>query len=246
MTVEQKPLPGKLEARVRTLASPDARVEIYWCRLDDDAALAATLEPCLSAPEKARAERFGTDALRRRYVIGRATLRALLARRLGIDAASVAIARGRRGRPRLGDGGDLDFNVSHTAGVLLAALASGVTVGVDVERMDRAIRTEGIARRCLAPREQAAIGGLAPDAARRSVLQRWTCKEAMSKATGDAMSAPFRRLDVDLHPLRLAAGPPPYDPADWVLHALPAEGHFATLALWSRAPVMSASTAGPD
>jgi len=246
VTLEQNPLPGNVAGRVRRLASPDPRVSVYACDLGEDAALAVALAGWLSPAEQLRAARFGTDALRRRYVLGRGTLRALLARQLGVEPASVVIARGRRGRPRLGTPADLDFNVSHTAGVLIAALAHGITVGVDVERIDRAINTQGIARRCLAPAEQAVVATLAPDDARRDVLQRWTCKEAMSKATGDAMSAPFRKLDVTLRPPQLKGGPPPYVPQDWTLHAIALDGHYVTLAAWSRAPVAPPSTARPD
>jgi hypothetical protein len=56
----------------------------------------------------------------------------------------------------------------------------------------------------------------------------------MSKATGDALSAPFRRLCVDIGPaLRLADGLPPYDPAAWQLLpvAMPC-GFLGTVALW--------------
>jgi len=237
VTLEQNPLPGNLDARVRPLHSPDPRVELFWCAIDDDVALAERLAGWLSAAEQARAARFGTDALRRRYVIGRATLRALLGRRLNVTPQAVVIARGRRGRPRLAVPGPLDFNVSHTRGVLLAGIAEDVTIGVDVEHADRAINTEGIARRCLAPAEQAVVATLDAERARRDVLQRWTCKEAMSKATGDAMSAPFRKLDLEwrTHPV-LVAGPAPYLPPEWLLRALPVDGHFATLALWSGRP----------
>jgi 4'-phosphopantetheinyl transferase len=237
VTLEQNPLPGNLNGRVRRLPSPDPRVEVFWCTLEDDAALATSVAAWLSAEEQARAARFGTDALRRRYVIGRATLRALLGRRLRVPPGAVVLARGRRGRPRLAAAGTLDFNVSHTRGVLLAGIADGITIGVDVEHAARTINTEGIARRCLAPAEQAVMAALDTEGARRDVLQRWTCKEAMSKATGDAMSAPFRRLDLELrdHPV-LVAGPPPYVPADWTLRALPVDGYFATLALWSGRP----------
>jgi len=246
VTLEQNPLPGNLAGRVRELRSPDARIAMYACDLSDAPALADALAAWLSPAESLRARRFGSDALRRRYVLGRATLRALLGHRLGIEPDAVALARGRRGRPCLAASSGLDFNVSHTAGILVAALANGVTVGVDVERDDRLINTRGIARRCLAPAEQAVVASLDPEAARRDVLQRWTCKEAMSKATGDAMSAPFRALDVALDPTALRAGPPPYVPEQWTLHAIPLDGHFVTLAAWSRAPVAPASTARPD
>jgi 4'-phosphopantetheinyl transferase len=237
VTLEQKPWPGNLGTRVRALASPDARIELFWGDLAPDAGVAAMLSAWLSPDERTRAARFGTDALRERYVIGRGTLRAALGRRVGVPPEAVGIARGRRGRPQLRDHRDLDFNVSHTDRVMLIAIAHGPTVGVDVERRDRVINTTGIARRCLTDPERRALAELADDDARRRVLQLWTCKEAMSKATGDAMSAPFARLDVAHAPgLRLCDGPPPYVPDAWALHEIAApEAFFATLAVWSPA-----------
>jgi hypothetical protein len=56
----------------------------------------------------------------------------------------------------------------------------------------------------------------------------------MSKATGDALSAPFSRLDVDLRGgPRLVDGPAPYQPSCFELRraAVPS-GHIGTVALW--------------
>lgn len=71
-------------------------------------------------------------------------------------------------------------------------------------------------------------------ARRRRFLQLWTCKEAMSKATGDALTAPFRDIDVTVDDgPRLIAGPPPYLADRWRLisAAVPSE-LIATVALW--------------
>jgi phosphopantetheinyl transferase len=75
------------------------------------------------------------------------------------------------------------------------------------------------------------------------VLRLWTCKEAMSKATGDGLAAPFRALDVSNEgPPRVRDGPAPYRPADWQLHALEAPaGYLATLALWLVRPRLAAA-----
>ena len=71
---------------------------------------------------------------------------------------------------------------------------------------------------------------------RRRILRLWTCKEALAKATGDAMSAPFGRLDIATDPtLKLVDGPPPYDAGDFELFAAAVpDGYLATIALWRR------------
>ena len=74
-----------------------------------------------------------------------------------------------------------------------------------------------------------------PEAGREHFLRLWTCKEAMSKATGDGLSAPLSRLSVSASAdtLRLDDGPPPYVPADWRLIAVEVPNtHVATAALW--------------
>ncbi len=73
---------------------------------------------------------------------------------------------------------------------------------------------------------------LEPEARRLAFLRTWTCKEAMSKATGDGLSAPFRAIDVVVgESLALVAGPPPYAPPGWSLTAVevPAD-YIASLA----------------
>jgi len=118
-------------------------------------------------------------------------------------------------------------------GVALA-LPAGARIGVDVERRDRSLAADRLARKFLSPQEQALLRGLDADRRRLRFLRTWTCKEAMSKATGDGLVAPFARLTVDVDTgIALIAGPPPYAPEAWRLHAIavPA-GFFATLAVW--------------
>ena len=110
----------------------------------------------------------------------------------------------------------------------------GMRIAVDVEHSQRRVNDDGLSRKFLSEREREALAPLAAEARRRGFLRLWTCKEAMSKATGDALAAPFRQLDVSRNGgLALVAGPPPYHPADWTLHALDMPDEFlATVALW--------------
>lgn len=225
----------------RAIARVAGGIGLWWCTLDRSPEDTDRLAEWLSAAESARAARFGSEMLRRRWIAGRASLRWVLGKLLGVAPVAVAIRRGTRGRPELA-GVDiaLDFNVSHTDGVALIGTSVGdprhVRIGVDVERSDRGVGVERLARKFLTAREQAAIAQLPADGRRLRFLRYWTCKEAMSKATGDGLIAPFRRLDVELEPgLRLIDGPPPYAPASWRLHAAQVpEGFLATVAVWSR------------
>jgi 4'-phosphopantetheinyl transferase len=214
-------------------------VSLWWSDLahaDDEI---ARIAPWLSPAEAARAARFGTAALRGKYIAGRATLRLLLGRALSVAPARIPLRRGVRGRPELaGETSVPDFNVSHTKGGAVFAIAHGLPraarVGVDVERQDRRLDADGLARKFLTAREQASLRGCDADERRQRFLRYWTCKEAMSKATGDGLIAPFAHLDVETGAaLNLLEGPPPYLPDAWRLHAVavPA-GFLATLALW--------------
>jgi len=214
-------------------------VHLWWCRLECRAEDIDSIASLLSPAESARAERFGTDALKIRWIAGRAALRTALGHTLGVDAAAVTIRRGVRGRPELADAGSgIDFNVSHTRDVALIAiargLAEGTRVGVDIEHRDREVGADRLARKFLTPREQATLADLAPVMRRQRFLLHWTCKEAMSKATGDGLAAPFRRLDVEISdPPCLLDGPPPYVPIHWSLsYADVPDEWLATVALW--------------
>lgn len=216
------------------LSSPSTDIALWWCGLARPADEVRELAAWLSAAERVRAARFGLPVLRDRYIVGRATLRKLLGSRLGCAPAEVEIRHGLRGRPYVADAGNVDFNVSHTNEVALFGLTRDRRIGVDIEHGERQLNVDGIARKFMAPDEQAALARLAPDQRRRALLRLWTCKEALSKATGDAMSAPFRRIAIAANgELRLDAGPPPYDPAAWRLLpvAVPG-GYLATVALW--------------
>ena len=73
------------------------------------------------------------------------------------------------------------------------------------------------------------------DERRARFLKYWTCKEAMSKATGDGLIAPFAQIHVDIAGPQLLDGPLPYSPPAWTLHSAAAPPPFlVTVALWHR------------
>lgn len=223
-------------AALTPLPDPAPGVQAWLTSLARAPEEIAALAGLLSPAETARAARFGRPALRDRYIVGRATLRRLLGARLGLAADRVLIERGPRGRPFAPQDPALDFNVSHTREVALFGIASRPRIGIDIEHGERLLNVDGVARKFMSSAEQALLATLDDDARRRTLLRLWTCKEAMSKATGDALAAPFRRMDVDLTAgLHLRDGPPPYLPARMTLHPVSVPGGFlATVALWSQ------------
>jgi 4'-phosphopantetheinyl transferase len=242
VSVDDFPPPGNLDrpaAAGTAMALPPIRrgINLWWIALDRPEDEVVTLARTLSSEEVTRARRFGTEQLRRRWIVGRANLRLLLGQALGVAPSAVALARGRRGRPELAEA-SFDFNVSHTCGMALIGIADGLPakmrIGVDVEHAQRKVNADGLSHKFLTERERAELALMTADERRRGFLRLWTCKEAMSKATGDALAAPFRRLDVSLDGgPALLDGPPPYRPADWTLHTgvMPI-GFLATVAIW--------------
>jgi 4'-phosphopantetheinyl transferase len=215
-------------------------LSLWLCPLRATPAGLERMATTLSDAERERAARFGTAELRLRYIVGRATLRSLLAAALDTAAEDVPLRRGARGRPELDlPLPPLDFNVSHTRDVALIGFLAAerrARVGVDIEHLDRELGAERLARRYLTALEHAEFTRLDSDGRRRRFIELWTGKEAMSKATGAGLSAPLGRLGIDLeNGPRLVQGPAPYAPADWELWPVRGiDGYVATAAVWTR------------
>lgn len=206
--------------------SLDPVAAVWWCELAPTADRAARAGLWLSTAEHARAARFGNTALRERYIMGRATLRLLLSNALGIPPKGVGIERGYRGRPRLAGAPGLDFNVTHTGALAAYVIgqreAGGLAFGIDIELCARQAGIARLARKLLTASERARLEALTQEAARLEFLRTWTCKEAMSKATGDGLAAPFGSFSVESGDLpQVLEGPPPYAPGCWALHRVP-------------------------
>jgi len=178
------------------LPAPD-EVLLVSAAIDLPAARLAGLRATFSPHERKRDARFATSELRDRWSAGRGLLRELLAAALGADPARLKFRYGAHGKPELEpasapaprDGGPpLTFNVSHSQGRALYALARGREVGVDLEGI-RERRSDGVANRFFAPAESAALRAIADEAdRRRAFFFVWSAKEAFIKATGAGLS----------------------------------------------------------
>lgn len=154
--------------------------------------------------ERRRGARYRFPAHRRRFLAARAGLRAILALYLDIDPASIALAAGPSGKPRLADGHGIEFNLAHSGDVALVAVTSGRPVGVDVERMRRGIPYERLAERFFAPSEVTALRSLPAPIRSAGFFACWTRKEAWLKASGHGLEgglpAALPRFAVSVEP----------------------------------------------
>ncbi|MEQ1928982.1 MAG: 4'-phosphopantetheinyl transferase superfamily protein [Parvularculaceae bacterium] len=67
-------------------------------------------------------------------------------------------------------------------------------VGVDVERLDRELCIESVARDMFSPRDQAALFALSPRDRRRRFIELWTLRESYAKARGLGLAFPFNSV----------------------------------------------------
>ena len=110
-----------------------------------------------------------------------AALQSILERETG---APVTIERGPKGKPYLPACPRVRFNVSHTKGKALIAVAQDVEVGVDIERIRPMSDMEPIAEQYLLPGDAEVLAGT-PEAQRpREFFRLWTRAEALWKAAG--------------------------------------------------------------
>jgi len=144
-------------------------------------------------PEEAeRAARFAVPDLRRRYLNAHRAMRAILRRTIGGEPRIVA---GENGKPWLPDAPQWQFNLSHSRGLALLAVARGVEVGVDVEYIRAHLDWEAIAERFFPP-AAAAEFFRAPEADRdREFFRQWTRLEATWKALGVGLYGADRELE---------------------------------------------------
>jgi 4'-phosphopantetheinyl transferase len=155
----------------------------------------------LSEQETARAERFRFDRHRRAFIIGRAALRALLARYLGLEAAAIQFVYGPQSKPALADPFcSLRFNASNSGSLAAYAFTTGCEIGVDIEQYRPLCDFESIADRFFSPGETAELLNLSPNEKTAGFFNCWTRKEAFIKAMGGGLSIPLDSFRVTLEP----------------------------------------------
>lgn len=137
----------------------------------------------------------------------RRALASILADHLGgADAAELGAAE--NGKPRLArDPGRLSFNLSHSGGLALVAIAPGGTeVGVDVERLRPRRDLVRLAARWLPAADAEGVAAAGEPELQAVFYAAWTRLEARVKCTGAGLAGPVPGPAVVAHQLRIDEG----------------------------------------
>lgn len=156
-----------------------------------------SLQRLLSLDEQQRAARLLDPRKAQAFIVARARLRQILASYLSVDPAQISFTYGEQGKPALlSPATILTFNLSHSGDLALLAVAQGMEVGVDIEKIEPSLDYQRLAARFFSSEENAALMA-APKARRRRMFYRlWTKKEAQLKGAGGGFSAPPGRTSV--------------------------------------------------
>ena len=222
----------------------DHDVRVWHAHVDDvfrDEAAIARARAGLTRPEQARFDRYQGDLDRRMFLLGRVMSRRLVGGALDVAPGAWQWREGPHGRPEIADPPTpLHFNLAHSAGLVVCALARGREVGVDVEDLERPPLDSRMVPRYCAPAEAADIEAQGA-AWRDRFLTYWTLKEAYLKARGLGISVPLREISFVLQPdgaqitfLGSLAG----TPTDWTFQLeRPTGRHLVAIAVASAAGV---------
>jgi len=210
---------------------------VWMASLDQPADMVAKLSSLLSQDECQRAERFRRPADRRRFIAGRGILREIVSAYLALAPDEARFVYNKYGKPFISDDqnrGALSFNLSHSNGMALYAVARGRRVGVDIEYVREDFATLEVAERFFSKAEFEALKAAPIDQRVRAFFNCWSRKESYIKAIGMGVSYPLDGFTVslvpDAAPALLKVDADATEAARWKMYELDAgEGYAAAL-----------------
>jgi len=198
-----------------------SEVHVWYVFSDrlNDSELLTRYQAMVSSDEAARQQRFVREKDRHQHLVARALVRATLSRYAAVPPEAWSFRPNRYGRPEIAGPiqTPLRFNLSHTRGLVVCAVAWNREVGVDVENLERPGDYVHLAKRFFAPSEAAHVASLPVERQRDVFFAYWTLKESYIKARGMGLALPLGDFAFRLgDPVTIAfSGSIADDPASW-------------------------------
>ena len=217
-------------------------VHVWRAELDLPPTQLRRLKSTLTPDESERADRFRFEKDHQHYIAARGILRTILSSYLCISPERLRFVYSDYAKPSLAPEfahHDIQFNLSHSAGLALYAVTYRYDVGIDVEHIRTNFEHEEIAQRFFSPREVAILNTVSPHLKPLAFFNCWTRKEAYIKAQGQGLSLPLDRFDVSFAPGEpaqlLLSLDNPQEIGEWSLLALtPGHDYAGALAVRHR------------
>lgn len=222
---------------------PPGEAHLYYALEDQirEPALLAAYQALLTPEERVRKERYYFEKNRHEYLITRALVRTVLSRYAPVRPEAWAFSANSYGCPAIAspEGTGLRFNLSNTRGMVCCLVAQDRDLGVDVEDIERAGESVGIADRFFSPSEVVELSAQPEERRRARFFDYWTLKEAYIKARGMGLAIPLDHFSFQLaagQPIGIAFDPQLVDdPTSWQFEQLrPAETHLISMAIRRR------------
>jgi 4'-phosphopantetheinyl transferase len=141
-------------------------------------------ELLLSPDEMRYAARFSDTRAKNQFIISRGKLRELLAGYAGQPPEDLRFGMTREGKPFLASAREFEFNLTHSADLVLYGVARSRPVGVDVERVREMPRAIELAKRFMSAEEHEQIASAPQETRDKDFLSLWVRREGSGKAFG--------------------------------------------------------------
>lgn len=176
------------------------RCDVWWAH---PAAETPGLFGLLDEVERGRFAGYRREADKLRFLTGRALIRGVVSRELGIAPSEVRLDSScfecgkPHGKPKI-VGSTLEVSISHSGDWVGLAMTDGAPVGIDVEEV-RDAEVDGLAGICFSPPELITFKSVPEDDRRGAFFTYWARKEAVLKATGKGMWVVMSKLTLAGH-----------------------------------------------
>jgi len=174
-------------------------IHLYWIEAADIQHYAA--DAYLDAAEQQRAAAFKFEVDRQHYQAAHNWLRQLLSRYADVPPAKWYFSDNTYGKPFIANPSytHLQFNLSHTQGLIACAIRRDHAVGVDVEGHKVMHDLAALANYSLAQRERDYVFANTDSYQQQQrFFTCWTLKEAYIKALGMGLSCPLQHFSITL------------------------------------------------
>jgi len=145
----------------------------------------------LTPHERVHRQKLRTPALRHAYLASRVLCRAALSHYTHVDPATWAFTARKHGKPAIARPADfraVQFNISHTDGLIVCVVTRAGEIGIDVEETSREMDIAQIGRHFFSTDEQGHLSTLSTKQRKSRFFELWVLKEAYLKGRGMGLS----------------------------------------------------------